>query len=239
MSFHTLALAGEYRALLLAAADRYPGLPDGPRGSPICVASRANISVHFCPTARCPMKPAWPLDEFDAISNDSTKASSNRSKDSSAAHRGDGTLQEDFVTIREDRFVVPIVAGSKEAALTASFTDRVEAAVRSYIEPLETIGLNNQLVRLREDELREIRANPVRNHGSICAQHADEILPTFETLVGLDLLFAKASFAHRYGAVIPRFSSDESADLSAEARHPLLQALFRKQRKAGRSSHLI
>ena len=70
-------------------------------------------------------------------------------------HRGDGTLQEDFVTIREDRFVVPIVAGHK---------GRVDGVIHGssgtgrtlFVEPLETIGLNNQLVRLREDELREI-----------------------------------------------------------------------------------
>src|SRR6202162_2675971 len=71
------------------------------------------------------------------------------------AHRDDGTLQEDFVTIREDRYVVPIVAGQK---------GRVDGVIHGssgtgrtlFIEPLETIDLNNQLVRLREDEHREI-----------------------------------------------------------------------------------
>ena len=85
------------------------------------------------------------------------------------AHRNDGTLQEDFVTIREDRFVVPIVAGHK---------GRVDGVIHGssgtgrtlFLEPLETIGLNNQFVRLREDELREIErilaeiTNALREH---------------------------------------------------------------------------
>ncbi len=71
------------------------------------------------------------------------------------AHHEDGTLQEDFVTIRDDRFVVPVVAGRER---------RVEGVIHGasgsghtlFVEPLETIELNNELVRLREEEMREV-----------------------------------------------------------------------------------
>src|SRR5688500_3844918 len=63
-------------------------------------------------------------------------------------HREEGVLQEEYVAIRNDRFVVPVVAGQRR---------RVDGVIHGasgsgqtlFIEPLETIDLNNELVRLR------------------------------------------------------------------------------------------
>ena len=72
------------------------------------------------------------------------------------AHRDDGTLQEDFITLRNDRFVVPVVAGQQRKVYGV-----IHGASGSghtlFVEPLETIDLNNELVRLREEEQREVR----------------------------------------------------------------------------------
>ena len=70
------------------------------------------------------------------------------------AHSDDGVMQDDYVTMRGDRFVVPVAT---------NFKGRVQGVVHatsssgqtSFIEPIETIQLNNELVRLIEEEQRE------------------------------------------------------------------------------------
>ncbi len=124
---------------------------------------------------------------------------------------------------------MPIVAGHK---------GRVDGVIHGssgtgrtlFLEPLETIGLNNQLVRLREDELREIERILAEITNAL-RERVDEIAATAEALAEFDLIFAKAAFARDYDAVIPRFSSGPRKLVLRDARHPLLEALFRKLHK--------
>ena len=229
--FHTLSLAGEYRALLLGTADRYPRLARRAHKLSDLRGLARNYQRAFLPDGSLSDEASVALGRIRRDIERQHKSIQQSLEKFVRAHRGDGTLQEDFVTIREDRFVVPIVAGQK---------GRVDGVIHGssgsgrtlFIEPLETIGLNNQLVRLREDELREVERILFEITEAL-RQHADEILPTFETLIEFDFLFAKASFATDYGAVIPKFSSnDKRRFVLREARHPLLQSLFRKQKKS-------
>ncbi|HYP15343.1 MAG TPA: endonuclease MutS2 [Bryobacteraceae bacterium] len=145
-------------------------------------------------------------------------------------HREEGVLQEEYVAIRNDRFVVPIVSGQRR---------RVDGVIHGasssgqtlFIEPLETIDLNNELVRLRDEEEREVR-RILREITNRLREHAADIRTAVETLGKLDLIFAKASFALDFDCVIPRFSDDASQHLLLrEARHPILQSILRPQRK--------
>ncbi|MCL4797368.1 MAG: Smr/MutS family protein [Bryobacteraceae bacterium] len=145
-------------------------------------------------------------------------------------HRDDGLLQDEFVTIRNDRFVVPVVPSAKRKAPGV-----VHAASGSgqtlFIEPLETIELNNDLVRLADEELREIH-RILAEMTSRLREHAAEIRETSGALAALDAIFARAHFAAETNAVVPRFASDEAPRLNLkDARHPLLDDLFRRQRK--------
>jgi DNA mismatch repair protein MutS2 len=146
------------------------------------------------------------------------------------AQRDEGVLQEEYIAIRNDRFVVPIISGQRR---------RVDGVIHGasssgqtlFIEPLETIDLNNELVRLREEEEREVR-RILQEITQRLRAHAASIRQTMEEVGGLDLLFAKASFALDFDCVIPRFASDESRRVHVkEARHPLLQDILRKQNK--------
>ncbi len=229
--FHTLAIAGEYRALLLAAGGHYPRLAKRAQGLSDLRGLARKYERAFLPDGSLSDEASVALGRIRKDIERQHKNIQQSLERFLRSHHGDGTLQEDFVTIRDDRFVVPIIAGQKS---------RVDGVIHGssgsgrtlYIEPLETIGLNNQLVRLREDEIREVERILFEITEAL-REHADEILPTFEILVDLDLLFAKASFAIDYGAVIPRFSSDRNRRfILREARHPLLQSLFRKQRKS-------
>jgi DNA mismatch repair protein MutS2 len=146
------------------------------------------------------------------------------------AHHEDGTLQEDFVTIRNDRFVVPIVTG-RERRVDGVIHGSSGSGHTVFVEPLETIHLNNELVQLREEELREVH-RLLREFTSRLREHAESIAATVATLGRLELLFAKAEFASDFGCTVPQLSADSNRRLVLrEARHPLLEDIFRKQRK--------
>ncbi|MEQ1946550.1 MAG: Smr/MutS family protein [Bryobacteraceae bacterium] len=146
------------------------------------------------------------------------------------AHHEDGTLQEDFVTIRNDRFVVPVVTGRER---------RVEGVIHGasgsghtlFVEPLETIELNNELVRLAEEELREVH-RILREFTMRLREHSTEISSSVAALGRLELIFAKAEFAYDFQCVVPRISPDGNRKLILRsARHPLLQDILKRQRK--------
>jgi DNA mismatch repair protein MutS2 len=146
------------------------------------------------------------------------------------AHRETGVLQEEFVTIRNDRFVIPVIPGAKR-----KIPGVVHGASGSghtlFLEPLETIELNNDLVRLAEEELREIH-RILREMTALLREHAAAVLAAVRILAELDVLFAKARFAHDYDGVIPSFSPEAEPRLRLKAaRHPLLQFVLRRQKK--------
>ncbi len=145
-------------------------------------------------------------------------------------HRDDGTLQEEFITLRNDRFVVPVVAGQQRKVYGV-----IHGASGSghtlFVEPLETIDLNNELVRLREEEQREV-ARILRELTELLRTNGPQIQALVAAIGRLDLLFAKAEFASDFDCVIPRFSADKDRRLVLrDARHPLLQDVLRRQKK--------
>ncbi len=227
--FHNFALAGEFRGALLNVVARFPRLAR--RGHQLAdlrdLAKR--YARTFLPDGSLADEASVALGRIRRDIDKQQKSIQDSLERFMRAHRSDGTLQEDFVTIREDRFVVPIVAGHK---------GRVDGVIHGssgtgrtlFLEPLETIALNNQLVRLREDELREIERILAEITNAL-RTHAEEINATAEALAEFDLIFAKAGFARDYDAVIPRFSGAERRLILQEARHPLLEAILRKQRK--------
>jgi len=147
------------------------------------------------------------------------------------AHQADGTLQEDFVTIRNDRFVVPVVTG-RERRVDGVIHGASGSGHTLFVEPLETIELNNELVRLTEEEAREVH-RILREFTARLRTHAPAIASTTKFLARLELIFAKAEFAQTFNCVVPRISPDESRRLILrEVRHPLLEDILRKQQKA-------
>jgi len=118
-------------------------------------------------------------------------------------------LQEDVVTIRGERFVIPVKAEHKR---------RVQGVVHGasssgqtvYFEPLETIEQNNELVRLLEDELAEVHRILLEMTRKI-GERAEEIRAAGEVLAELELQFAKARFADEYNCVAPIISDREGA----------------------------
>jgi DNA mismatch repair protein MutS2 len=230
--FHTLGLAGEYRGVLTGLSQRFPRLAARAHRLADLRDVAKRYARAFLPDGSLADEASVALGRIRRDISKQQKGIQESLQSFIKTHRDDGTLQEDFVTIREDRYVVPIVAGHK---------GRVDGVIHGssgtgrtlFLEPLETIGMNNQLVRLREDELREIE-RILAEISNALRTHADEIAATFEALAEFDLTFAKAGFARDYDAVIPKFSAADARRklVLREARHPLLQSVLRKQRKS-------
>lgn len=153
------------------------------------------------------------------------------------AHREEGVLQDEYVTFRNDRFVLPVVAGQKR---------KVDGIIHAasgtghtlFIEPLETVGLNNDLVRLREQEFREVQ-RILFEISERLRTAAQDIAVTVQAMGSIELLFAKAEFAAEFRCVIPKFSPESAPRLDLRnARHPLLADVLRRQRKSVVPLHL-
>ncbi|MFY9793009.1 MAG: endonuclease MutS2 [Candidatus Sulfotelmatobacter sp.] len=147
-----------------------------------------------------------------------------------------GAAQDELVTIRGERFVIPVKIEQKR---------RVQGVVHGasssgqtvFVEPLETIEQNNELVRLLDDELAEVHRILLEMTHRI-GEEADGIVASASALSELELQFAKARFAEDYNCVTvqlsgdiqgscgdsrPRLSASAARLLLHNARHPLLE----------------
>ncbi len=142
------------------------------------------------------------------------------------SHRDDGILQEEFVTIRNERFVVPLIAGQRRK-LDGVIHGASASGHTLFVEPLETIDLNNELVRLTEEEAREVH-RILREMTATLRGSGDSIRDTLFVMAALEIIFAKARFAVEFDCVVPRFGD---RILLRGARHPLLEDVLRRNRK--------
>ena len=136
---------------------------------------------------------------------------------------GEGSTQEDLITIRGDRFVIPV-----RSELKRRVSGVVHGASSSgqtvYVEPLETIEQNNELVRLIEEEQAEIHRIFVALTGQV-GQYAQALVEGARVLAVVDTMVARARFARDYACVEPTFGP-ERLHLE-QARHPLLERHLR------------
>lgn len=150
------------------------------------------------------------------------------------ANRNDGVLQEEYITIRNERFVVPVVAGQRRK-LPGVIHGASSTGQTLFLEPMETIDLNNELVRLQEEEMREVY-RILRELTDRLRAYAEPIRDAAAILAALDLIFAKAKFGIDFDCSIPRFSgrgtgNDRRMQLE-NARHPLLMDVLRRSKRS-------
>jgi DNA mismatch repair protein MutS2 len=135
----------------------------------------------------------------------------------------DGATQEDLITIRGDRFVIPV-----RSELKRRVSGVVHGASSSgqtvYVEPLETIEQNNELVRLIEEEQAEIHRIFVALTRMV-GGYAQSLVEGARVLALVDSLQARARFARDYDCVAPAIAPDLLRLESA--RHPLLDKRLR------------
>jgi DNA mismatch repair protein MutS2 len=135
---------------------------------------------------------------------------------------------EDYVTLRNDRFVIPVRAENRRSVPGivhgASGTGQTV-----FLEPFETVETNNQLVQLAEDESAEI-LSILRELTERLQSRREELTAAADTIAILDSVFARARFARDFDAVAPQFS--ESSELRLQAvRHPVLEDKLRRENR--------
>jgi DNA mismatch repair protein MutS2 len=136
----------------------------------------------------------------------------------------EGAPQEDLITIRGDRFVIPVRAELKRRV--SGVVHGVSSSGQTvYLEPLETIEQNNELVRLIEEEQAEIHRIFVALTRQV-GGYAHALIEGARVLALVDSLQARARFARDYNCVAPAITPD-LLHLEA-ARHPLLERHLRQ-----------
>lgn len=132
-------------------------------------------------------------------------------------------IQDELVTIRNDRFVIPVKSDHR-ARVNGVAHGYSSSGATAFIEPLETIDANNELQALHEAEAREIYkilfglTQEVREQLQALELAADAVAE-------LDFINAKAVFHQKFNCVIPEIDS-QVLELT-EARHPLLEENLR------------
>ena len=137
-----------------------------------------------------------------------------------------GEKGEDYITLRNDRFVIPVRA-SERRSVPGVVHGASGTGQTIFVEPLEAIDLNNRLVQLRDEEIAEIArileelTERVRlERGPLDAAAAE--------IAHLDSIFARARFAREFDCTVPEFTAGNSLRLEA-ARNPVLEATLRPQ----------
>ncbi|MFZ0981161.1 MAG: hypothetical protein WAN23_17290, partial [Candidatus Acidiferrales bacterium] len=137
-----------------------------------------------------------------------------------------GEKGEDYITLRNDRFVIPVRA-SERRSVPGVVHGASGTGQTIFVEPLEAIDLNNRLVQLSDEEIAEIArileelTERVRlDRGPLDAAAAE--------IAHLDSILARARFAREFDCTVPEFAQGNSLRLEA-ARNPVLEATLRPQ----------
>jgi DNA mismatch repair protein MutS2 len=142
-----------------------------------------------------------------------------------SAMRAAGTaIQDEIVTVRNDRFVIPVKTDfrGKVTGVAHGFSSSGQTV---YVEPLEAIEANNELQNLRGKEEREI-ARILFTLTEKLREQLPAVQSAVDAVAELDFIKAKVEFARKFNAVVPEIS--DGLDL-IDARHPLLEENLRSE----------
>ncbi|MFY0543702.1 endonuclease MutS2 [Brevibacillus sp. H7] len=128
-------------------------------------------------------------------------------------------LMENIVTIRGDRFVIPVKQEYRHV-FGGIVHDQSASGATLFIEPEVIVSLNNKLRELRLREEREVE-RILYDLTEKVSVHVDELKENIDALAELDFLFAKAQLAYSMKAVAPKLN-DRGYIRLKKARHPLI-----------------
>lgn len=128
-------------------------------------------------------------------------------------------LQENIVTMRDGRYVVPVKAEYK-SAVSGLVHDTSSSGATLFIEPMSVVEANNDIRVLKAKEKAEIE-RILQEISAECGAQAGLISSDFEMLITLNIYFAKARLAERMNAVMPQITDSGIIRLN-KARHPLI-----------------
>ena len=128
-------------------------------------------------------------------------------------------LQDAVITQRDGRFVVPLKSEHK-GEIQGIIHDTSSSGSTLFIEPMSVVEVNNEIRVLKSKEADEIN-RILAEISAVCAEFADSIKQSYNALIELDLIFAKAKLAYKMGAIMPKINDSGFVYLK-RARHPLI-----------------
>ncbi len=128
-------------------------------------------------------------------------------------------LQESIITVRNNRYVVPVKAEHK-GEINGIVHDMSASGGTVFIEPASVVNANNELHALAGEEQREIE-KILMQLSAAASENAEEIAESFRSITALDVIFAKAKYSLEIKAVKPILNKDGIFDIK-KGRHPLL-----------------
>lgn len=128
-------------------------------------------------------------------------------------------LQDNIITVRGDRYVIPVKSDCK-GTIPGLVHDQSASGSTLFVEPMQIVELNNELKVELVNEQLEIE-KILRNFSNQIEGCADGITYSYNTVVDMDMVFAKAQLAREYKATKPELNEDGVIDLRA-GRHPLI-----------------
>ena len=135
--------------------------------------------------------------------------------------------QEQYITMRQGRYVLP-VKSEKRSELKGVVHDQSASGATVFVEPQETVELNNRVRSLVLQEQREIE-RILRELTALVGAHADELQMNIELLTEIDCILARARFSSLFDAKMPQIT--EKGELALiQARHPLLLLATKTQK---------
>lgn len=128
-------------------------------------------------------------------------------------------LQDSLITIRYDRFVIPVKADSR-GHIKGLVHDTSNSGSTLFVEPLFVIEANNNIQRLENEEKREIERilSELTNEVAV---YAPSLMTAYRSLVSLDYIFAKARYSYEKDMCEPKISGNKTVNIK-NARHPLI-----------------
>ena len=130
-------------------------------------------------------------------------------------------MQENVVTIRNDRFVIP-VKQEYRSQIKGFVHDISSSGSTVFIEPMSVFEANNTINNLRVDEAAEIE-RILQNLSSLLFPYTEELFSDIESIGMLDFIFAKAKYSNSIKGITPTINDAKYVNL-IKARHPLIDA---------------
>ncbi len=128
-------------------------------------------------------------------------------------------IAERLVTVRNNRYVIPLKEGFSRI-LPGIVHDRSGSGLTYFVEPIQILDLNNELIKLEKDEKRE-EERVLQEFSKRLGEKKEEILKSFYELSYINFVYVKYLFAEEYKATYPGLNREGYIEL-INARHPLL-----------------
>lgn len=128
-------------------------------------------------------------------------------------------LQDNIITMRGDRYVIPLKSDFK-GTIPGLVHDQSSSGSTLFVEPMQIVEMNNELKVELVNEQAEIE-RILRNFSATICASCDEITASYQIVVDMDVIFAKAQLAREYSATRPQLN-ERGHILIRGGRHPLI-----------------